>query len=596
MSGRIVQLAFYSAILLLWCSGVKGQNLISHGGFENFTKYLEYDFGHKVLENNPTTWHNPTRGRPEVYYDPKTAKSGDVFMGCHMIGIAGYREYISTPLRCRLLAGDQYVLRFYVKLSENSEFATSSFGALLSDEKVTSKYTNRLKDTPQVFVDNTDFFLDRRAWTIVEDTFTATGNESYLTIGNFLDDESTITKKVKRLAQQGKAYYYIDDVTLFSIDDRDPCKVLVDSSKCESVTISELNIVPDPSFECFDECPAGINTQELTQLTYWKQTSTGTPDYYNSCSIIMSVPENIMGKEDAHTGEGYVGMYLFDRGNYREYITAKLAQPMIKKKWYVVTLWAALSDNSRLATDAFEFMVSENDPDFESDSADIDKLKPQVINTPGNYADKYTWQKICGVYLAEGGEQFITMGNFKVDAETNLKQVKNGSGGFAYYFIDDFTVEPLTASNMTECGAGIAIDDIPKGDIGTPPRFYEDLSVPQLVSGKPFTFKGFFFEFDKYEIIDSNYAYLDSLVDMMYDDDHLTIQVHGHTDYVGNNRYNQKLSKNRALVVVDYLVKQGIDKDRITYEYFGATRPVATNLTDEGRQKNRRVEFILNRG
>ncbi|MCB0736966.1 MAG: OmpA family protein [Bacteroidetes bacterium] len=597
------------------------QNLVGNGGFEQFIKFDDYDFGHKLLENNPTTWHNPTKARPEIYYDEKTAKSGAIFAGMHMIGISGYREYITTPLRCRLLPGEQYVLSFYVKLSENSEFAISSFGALLTEEPVKTEYTSRIKDTPQVFVDNTSFFDDKRAWQLVRDTFTAIGNESYLTIGNFLPDEKSVTKKVVLMAQQGKAYYYIDDIYLSPIGEKDPCRVLIDSSVCESVVVSELNIVPDPSFECFVECPSNINTEELSQLKYWKQTASGTPDYFNSCSIIMSAPENIMGSEKPKTGQGYVGLYMFDQGNYREYITAQFSQPLKKKQWYVVTVYVALSDNSSLATDAFEFLVTEKNPELElndlkqwekADGVDtaearkilkeilkrdgnvIDKVTPQIINSPGNYATERTWQKICGVYLANGGEKFITMGNFNSDKETGLRKVGTGNNPYAYYYIDDFTFEPLTASNMSECGAGIAVDDIPNPSDNTP-SFYQDLTIPQLLSGKPFTFEGFYFEFDKYDIIDSNYAFLDSLVEMMFDDERLNLKVIGHTDYVGSDRYNLKLSKNRALAVVNYLKSQGIEKERITYEYFGANKPIASNLIPEGRQKNRRVEFVLKR-
>lgn len=570
---------------------LEGQNLIRNHDFEEFAKFQNFDFGYKDLENNVTTWRNPTEGSPRVYKDIQSAKSGEMFLGVHLYGIKDYREYITTPLKCRLIAGETYVFRMYVKRAENSEFAISSFGALLTEDRPEHESSGIIPDTNQLFVQNFDFYQDQRAWVIVEDSFVAKGGESYLTIGNFLADSQTVTKKMARLAREGRAYYYIDDVFLYPKNGRDPCMAVIDSMDCQGFNIGYENILPDPSFECYKECPSSINVKELYQLEYWIQSS-GTPDYYNSCSIIMNVPKNVMGQQDALSGHGYVGMYLFDKGNYREFLTAKFDEPMIKERWYVIKLWAALSENSGLCTDAFEFVIGKNRPDI--DSTDLEKIKPQVINSPGNYADSYDWKMICGLYLAEGGEQYITMGNFKNNSNTPLKIVNKEAGEFSYYFIDNFTVESLNDSNMSDCGAGIPLLTQNEEDLVST-RYFEDLSFTQLLNEEPFSFRGFYFEFDKYEILDTNYAFLDSLVDIMLDNEDLRIEVHGHTDDVGSESYNEKLSKNRAISVVDYLISEGIDKRRIKYDYFGAKKPIASNGTPEGRQMNRRCEFILRR-
>jgi outer membrane protein OmpA-like peptidoglycan-associated protein len=73
----------------------------------------------------------------------------------------------------------------------------------------------------------------------------------------------------------------------------------------------------------------------------------------------------------------------------------------------------------------------------------------------------------------------------------------------------------------------------------------------------------------------------------------LHLEVEGHTDSVGGDEYNQKLSQNRAGAVRDYLVQQGIQGDAIVSRGLGKTQPVATNDTPEGRQQNRRVELVL---
>jgi len=65
----------------------------------------------------------------------------------------------------------------------------------------------------------------------------------------------------------------------------------------------------------------------------------------------------------------------------------------------------------------------------------------------------------------------------------------------------------------------------------------------------------------------------------------------GHTDSVGSEAYNQKLSVRRAEAVKAYLVTKGIEKNRIYTEGKGEKQPVASNKTAEGRTKNRRVEI-----
>jgi outer membrane protein OmpA-like peptidoglycan-associated protein len=73
----------------------------------------------------------------------------------------------------------------------------------------------------------------------------------------------------------------------------------------------------------------------------------------------------------------------------------------------------------------------------------------------------------------------------------------------------------------------------------------------------------------------------------------LHLAVEGHTDSVGTDEYNQKLSEQRADVVRDYFVQQGISGSSVDAQGFGKSEPIASNDTPEGRQQNRRVELIL---
>jgi outer membrane protein OmpA-like peptidoglycan-associated protein len=73
----------------------------------------------------------------------------------------------------------------------------------------------------------------------------------------------------------------------------------------------------------------------------------------------------------------------------------------------------------------------------------------------------------------------------------------------------------------------------------------------------------------------------------------LKLQVEGHTDSVGSDEMNRKLSENRAGAVRDFLIKQGVQPDNITAAGYGKSRPVADNNTASGRQQNRRVEMVV---
>jgi OOP family OmpA-OmpF porin len=100
-----------------------------------------------------------------------------------------------------------------------------------------------------------------------------------------------------------------------------------------------------------------------------------------------------------------------------------------------------------------------------------------------------------------------------------------------------------------------------------------------------------FFDFDKAVLKPEGKAKLDDLVGKVKDINLEVIIAVGHTDSVGTDAYNQKLSVRRAEAVKAYLVSKGIEKNRVYTEGKGEKQPVADNKTSEGRAKNRRVEI-----
>lgn len=99
------------------------------------------------------------------------------------------------------------------------------------------------------------------------------------------------------------------------------------------------------------------------------------------------------------------------------------------------------------------------------------------------------------------------------------------------------------------------------------------------------------FDFDKSRVREESYGDIKNLADFMQQYPQTSTTVEGHTDSVGTDQYNQRLSERRAEAVRDVLVNQyGVEGGRVNSVGYGESRPVADNATDAGRQINRRVE------
>ncbi|TLX53704.1 OmpA family protein [Stutzerimonas nosocomialis] len=99
------------------------------------------------------------------------------------------------------------------------------------------------------------------------------------------------------------------------------------------------------------------------------------------------------------------------------------------------------------------------------------------------------------------------------------------------------------------------------------------------------------FDFDRAQVRPESYSDIQNLADFMQQYPQTSTTVEGHTDSVGTDQYNQRLSERRANAVRDVLVNQyGVEGSRVNSVGYGESRPVADNSTEEGRAINRRVE------
>jgi outer membrane protein OmpA-like peptidoglycan-associated protein len=120
-----------------------------------------------------------------------------------------------------------------------------------------------------------------------------------------------------------------------------------------------------------------------------------------------------------------------------------------------------------------------------------------------------------------------------------------------------------------------------------------DLYLVPLETGQTIRINNIFFETAKAELKTESFSELNRLVKLMEQNPNMEIALGGHTDNVGSEDFNQKLSTDRSKAVLDYLVSKGIAAVRITSAGFGKSKPVADNETEEGRAQNRRVEFTV---
>ncbi len=118
-----------------------------------------------------------------------------------------------------------------------------------------------------------------------------------------------------------------------------------------------------------------------------------------------------------------------------------------------------------------------------------------------------------------------------------------------------------------------------------------DVPITPIRKGESFVLKNIFFDFNSARLKPESKLELDRLVKLLKRRPDLKIVIEGHTDIIGSEEYNQKLSERRAKAVADYLINKGIDPKRIRTVGYGSRKPVAPNDTPEGRAKNRRVEI-----
>ncbi|MBC6109292.1 OmpA family protein [Pedobacter fastidiosus] len=133
--------------------------------------------------------------------------------------------------------------------------------------------------------------------------------------------------------------------------------------------------------------------------------------------------------------------------------------------------------------------------------------------------------------------------------------------------------------------------ELKSGDINKP--YQIEVSIEKIKAGANVTLRNIFFDTNKYNLLPASIRELEILINFLNENEKVSIEIQGHTDNVGDDNLNEKLSLNRASAVYEYLIKNNIDSKRLIFKGFGETKPIADNKTELGRKNNRRTSFII---
>jgi outer membrane protein OmpA-like peptidoglycan-associated protein/Tol biopolymer transport system component len=117
------------------------------------------------------------------------------------------------------------------------------------------------------------------------------------------------------------------------------------------------------------------------------------------------------------------------------------------------------------------------------------------------------------------------------------------------------------------------------------------IKVMPIRMGSKLLLHDIFFEFNSFTLQDTSFKELDRVIGLLKENPGVIIEIAAHSDDIGSDEFNIKLSGKRAAKIVDYLVEKGIASNRLKPVGYGKKFPVASNATEEGRAKNRRLEL-----
>ena len=258
-----------------------------------------------------------------------------------------------------------------------------------------------------------------------------------------------------------------------------------------SVKATSQNLVLNPSFEDTITCPIGTWAM---QCRYWYSASGGSPDYFSEQPDIFCgtsyVPQSGVGYQYARTGIAYVGLATLMQPlnpnylNRREYIGGELSDTLKQGHEYCVSFYVSVAEELKYVTDGIGLYLSVDSAVDYTININLSFI-PQIENPSGNIIyDTLNWVQISGTYIANGGEKYLTIGNFKDNANTMIDSINNSvpqSQYESYLFIDDVSVIDCTVG-ISEVNDNLSVDKLYPNPANTVVYYENELAADE--SGK----------------------------------------------------------------------------------------------------------------
>jgi len=177
---------------------------------------------------------------------------------------------------------------------------------------------------------------------------------------------------------------------------------------CYTTTALGQNLIKNPSFDYLRACPKKLGNFDR-DLESWTTPSSGTTDYFHSCSKAMNVPTNYNGEQAAKFGKGYAGLYMVAPGDYREYMQAEIKKPLIIGQTYRFSFYVSLAEKADIVIKDFGVLFSEKPLNVSTKKmlsrlhlAKIQKnaLNYTEINNKDFYTDTENWVLVSMEWLA----------------------------------------------------------------------------------------------------------------------------------------------------------------------------------------------------
>jgi len=301
-----------------------------------------------------------------------------------------------------------------------------------------------------------------------------------------------------------------------------------------------------------------------------------------------------------HSGDVMVGIRIYP--NYREFLQIRFPEELEAGKRYYFEMWVHPLNEFKFYTKQLGASFYHRKPHYTSKHY-IYQNPPQirVEDSKGIRLDSDTtdWVRISGTFRSDGSERYLSIGNFSYKRKSDRLKKKSwwtpALQSIAYYLIDDVAVYPLERAPIQEQKVNpLAFIDSSFVMPDSLPYTLEDENyIYTIETKKQLILENIRFESGSDKLVYSSYRDLELVLEYLNANPTAGINIIGHTDNVGNDEDNLRLSVKRAKSVYDYFTKNQIDKSRLTYEGRGESEPIVPNDTPQGKIQNRRVEIEL---